>query len=190
MNWTRPAFRTGTRRGSVAIMVAVLLTVLMATVAISVDGGMLMAQRRQVQSTADAAAMAAACVMYENYPIYLQTGNFPVSAARKAAQDVALANGIDYNAANTQFTVNVPPQSGPYSDPTKFPGPREPLRHRRTPEGEQVIRSRPAPTASPWGPSYRTSPMAIRLPSSRPVREMAACITWPVAASPPMGPTW
>jgi Putative Flp pilus-assembly TadE/G-like len=100
----------------------VLLTVMMAIVAIAVDGGMLMAQRRQVQGTADAAAMAAACVLYQNYPNYLQTGSFPVSTARKAALDVALANGIDSNASNTQVTVNIPPLSGPYADQTKYPG--------------------------------------------------------------------
>jgi hypothetical protein len=95
---------------------------MMSFVAIAVDGGMLMAQRRQVQATADAAAMAAACVLYENFPNYVQTGSFPVGAAQKAAQDMALANGVDANAPNTQVIVNIPPQSGPYSDPNKFPG--------------------------------------------------------------------
>jgi hypothetical protein len=103
-------------------MVAVLLTALMATVAMSVDGGMLMAQRRQIQATADAAAMAAACISFESYPDYLQTGNFPSSAITKGARDMAVANGIDAGSVNSQVTVNMPPLSGNYTDPSLYAG--------------------------------------------------------------------
>ena len=110
------------RRGTTAVIVAVMLTVIMSFLAVAVDGGMLMTKRRDVQSTADAAAMAAACVLYENYPNFLSNGTMPVSQAQSAARAVASANGIDYTAANTTVDVNIPPTSGPYANASLYPG--------------------------------------------------------------------
>jgi hypothetical protein len=90
----------------------------MSFVAIAVDGGALMSTRREVQSAADAAAMAAACILYENYPDYLHNGNQQISQARSAAQTVAQANGFD----SSTVTVNIPPQNGPYTDASIYPG--------------------------------------------------------------------
>ncbi len=56
------------RRGTVAVIVAVCAVVLLSFVGISVDGGVLFNEKRRAQATADAAAMAAASVLYENYP--------------------------------------------------------------------------------------------------------------------------
>lgn len=110
------------RRGTVAVIVAVMLTGIMAVVALAVDGGMLMSESRHAQATADAAAMAAACILYKNYPSYIQDGSFPVSAAQQAAYNVAKANGVDPNSSNVHVTVNIPPTSGPYTDASKYPG--------------------------------------------------------------------
>jgi hypothetical protein len=110
------------RSGAIAVQFAVLLVILISVLAIAVDGGMLMSERRRAQATADAAAMAAACVLYENYPGYLQTGTFPITSAQQAAYDVASAAGIDHTAAGTTLTVNIPPSSGPYTNQVLYPG--------------------------------------------------------------------
>jgi len=56
----RPIAGRRRRRGIVLVLVAVCLAVILAFVAIAIDGGNLLEQRRQVQATADAAALAAA----------------------------------------------------------------------------------------------------------------------------------
>ena len=48
------------RKGTVVVVVAISLTALLAFVALSIDGGLLVDKRRQVQSASDAAALAAA----------------------------------------------------------------------------------------------------------------------------------
>lgn len=101
------------RRGAVAVLVAVCLTVLVGVAAIAIDGGMLLSQRRHAQMTADAAAMAAACVLYENYPVDLGQGN--IGNPTGAAQDVASANGYSNDGVTSTVTVNIPPLSGPYA---------------------------------------------------------------------------
>jgi hypothetical protein len=122
MTLIQRSLRPAVRRGSVAVLCTVLLTALIAVVAIAVDGGMLFSERRHAQATADAAAMAAACVLYEAYPQYLTTGTFPIKDARIAAHAVAKANGVNHTAPNTTVAVNVPPTSGPYMDASAFPG--------------------------------------------------------------------
>src|SRR5436305_1327936 len=81
------------RRGAVAVLVAVCLTALLGVVVLAVEGGVLLAEKRHVQATADAAAMAAACVLYDYYPVNNDTG--PVDTAKQAALDMAKANGCD-----------------------------------------------------------------------------------------------
>ena len=53
-------------QGQALVLFALALTVLIGFVALSVDAGFLMAERRQVQAAADAGAMAAAVAMREN----------------------------------------------------------------------------------------------------------------------------
>jgi Flp pilus assembly protein TadG len=56
------------RSGAVIVLVALCLIAMLGIVAISLDGGFLLDQRRRLQSAADAAALAAAIDLYINYP--------------------------------------------------------------------------------------------------------------------------
>jgi hypothetical protein len=94
-------------------MVAVSLTTLMGFVALSLDGGMLLDQRRKLQSTGDAAALAAAGKLYYNSSYDL--GYDPAGTAKQAALDTASANGYQ-NGVNCTVTVNIPPQSGTFKN--------------------------------------------------------------------------
>jgi hypothetical protein len=102
-----------TRRGIVAVFVAFALTGLLGVVAISVDGGMLYLQLRKGRTTADAAAMAAACELFRNYPKH--KGKDPGNDAKNAALAVAAANGYTDDGTNSTVTVNIPPKSGAYA---------------------------------------------------------------------------
>ncbi len=86
------------RRGTVAVLVALLLPVIIGVAALSLDGGMLFLQRRQAQSIADAAALGGAYAMY-------QGSNF--SAAQTAAIAVGTQNGVTIS--SSQVTQ---PQTG------------------------------------------------------------------------------
>jgi hypothetical protein len=100
------------RRGIVLILVAVGLITLISVVALTVDGGVLQLKYREARANADAAAMAAACVLYEEYPKY--GGNDIDKNAYKAALANAASNGITNDKVNSAIVVNIPPLSGPY----------------------------------------------------------------------------
>jgi Flp pilus assembly protein TadG len=104
-----PAHR---RRGTVALLVAVCLTLLLAIVAIALDGGALFSERRHAQAVADAAGLAAACDLYNNYP--LNQGTDPAGSAAKSALATASANGYGNDGNASVVTVNIPPQAGDY----------------------------------------------------------------------------
>lgn len=102
--------RTRTRHGAVALMVVLCLTVIMGIAAICLDGGLLLDQRRHVQSVADAAALAAASDLYSNYRT---NGGADInSTARASALATALANGCANDGKKSTVTVNIPPTSG------------------------------------------------------------------------------
>jgi len=119
------------RRGSVCVIVAVCAIVMVSIVAITLDGGTLQTERRRAQNVADAAAMAAASVLYEHYP--RDQGKDPNNLARDAAFDYAKSNGYanDFstkgggdgqgeqsvvdNSNRSLVEVNIPPKSGPYA---------------------------------------------------------------------------
>lgn len=101
------------RRGTVAVLVAVCLTLLMSLVALAVDGGMLFTDRRQAQATADAAALAAATVLYANYPVY--QGVDQDGSAAQTAFAIAAENGYTNDGTHSTVTVNIPPASGIYA---------------------------------------------------------------------------
>jgi Flp pilus assembly protein TadG len=101
------------RRGNVTVLTAVSLVMLLSAVALSVDGGMLLDRRRQVQATADAAALAASGDLYSRYRT--NYGLDPNGTARRAALEVAAANGCVHGKGCT-VTVNVPPASGRFKD--------------------------------------------------------------------------
>jgi Flp pilus assembly protein TadG len=89
------------RRGMVTAQIALSMGVLMGMLALLVDGGLMLAERRHAQATADAAALAAASAIY--------TG----SAGSASATTVASDNG--YTSSNSTVTVNNPPQSGNFT---------------------------------------------------------------------------
>lgn len=101
------------RRGIIAVFVALCLVSLIGIVAIGIDGGMLYLDLRTARMTADAAAMAAACELYQNYPTY-QGVDKPGTAAA-AAFTAAAANGFSNDGVTSTVTVNIPPQSGIYT---------------------------------------------------------------------------
>jgi hypothetical protein len=105
------------RRGIVAILVAVSLVAILAVVAISLDGGLLLDNRRSVQAAADAAALAAAADLYANWSTNqgLDTGG----TANASALSVAKANGYANDGTTSVVTVNLSPNNyldGPKKD--------------------------------------------------------------------------
>jgi Putative Flp pilus-assembly TadE/G-like len=100
------------RSGTVAVHLAVCLVAIMSVLAFSLDGGLLLAQRRQVQAAADAAALAAAADLYYHYFEYngLDVGG----SARKSALATAAANGYAHNDVDVKVTVRIPPTTGDY----------------------------------------------------------------------------
>src|SRR5215831_13559570 len=101
------------RRGTIAVLTAVCLTVILAALAIALDGGTLLAERRHAQAGADAAALAAACDLYDNY--WINSGTDPSGTARASALDTARANGYENDGTHSVVTVNLPPRSGDYA---------------------------------------------------------------------------
>src|SRR4051794_13672683 len=101
------------RRGAVAVMVAICLTAIMGGMALALDGGLLLDQRRRTQAAADAAALAAADTLYSNY----QNGNgYDQGGARASALSYASANGYSNDGSRSIVTVNIPPSSGSYAN--------------------------------------------------------------------------
>lgn len=87
------------------------MIVILSCVALSLDGGILMDDRRQVQSVADSAALAAASDIYANwftngdaYQGFDPNGT-AINAALATAADNGYANGIN----GCTVTVNIPP---------------------------------------------------------------------------------
>jgi Putative Flp pilus-assembly TadE/G-like len=97
-----------TRNGAVTPWVVLSLMVIVGVVAITMDGGRIMEERRHAQATADAAALAGAVQLYNNF---FQTK----SPAANAALSVAAANGYSNDGVNSIVTVNVPPLTGAFA---------------------------------------------------------------------------
>ncbi|MFN4260922.1 MAG: pilus assembly protein TadG-related protein [Gemmataceae bacterium] len=108
---TPPA--AGRRDGYMVVFLFVCLVALLGILAISLDGGSLLSERRHAQAAADAAALAAASDLYKYY--WEHSGADPNGSARSSALRTAARNGFDNNDATTTVTVNLPPQSGPYA---------------------------------------------------------------------------
>jgi hypothetical protein len=110
-----PAPRT--RRGAIAVKVAFCMPVFVGIVAMAVDGGLLFDKRRQAQSAADAAAMAAACELYKTYTSPFASARGVDTSDQKAvnhARAIAAANGFvhDPDGGVCTVEVNIPPTSG------------------------------------------------------------------------------
>lgn len=106
------------RRGAVAVWVVVSLAVLLGVVAITMDGGRMMDERHQAQAAADAAALAAAGDLYENYTA--NKGADPLGTAAARARVLAAANGYADDGVRPVVTVNIPPASGPFAGKTDY----------------------------------------------------------------------
>jgi Flp pilus assembly protein TadG len=107
--------RRNIRRGSIVVLVAACLIVIMAFVAIAIDGGVLVEQRRKSQATADAAALAAATDLFNKYPV--NKGFDAQVTATAAAQSIAAANGYANDETTSIVTTRTSPQTylgGPY----------------------------------------------------------------------------
>src|SRR5271166_5840892 len=112
-----------TRRGMVAAQVVLCLSVLMAMLAVVADGGLLLAERRHAQATADATALAAASDLYAKWNPNL--GTDPSGTALASALDVAAANGYTNDGTTSKVTVNISPakySGGPNAGTTLPPG--------------------------------------------------------------------
>jgi Flp pilus assembly protein TadG len=110
--------RFAPRRAKVAALVALCLVPVMGFVAIAVDGGNLMSDRRQAQRAADCAALAAATDFYKNWPT--QAGSDPSGTAKQSALTTAKANGYNNDGTNSTVTVNIPPTSGTFAGKTGY----------------------------------------------------------------------
>ena len=90
---------------------------------LAIDGGLLLAERRQVQATADASALAAAIDLYNNWS--LNSGADPNGTAATSAQNTAADNGFTDQSNNVTVKVHIPPgvQEG---QTIRIPGQGEP----------------------------------------------------------------
>jgi hypothetical protein len=86
---------------------------MLSVVALALDGGILQDRKRRAQATADAAALAAAAVLYENYPT--NQGVDVGGTAAAAAYAFAAENGFNNDGVTSSVIVNIPPLSGPYT---------------------------------------------------------------------------
>ena len=99
------------RRGISLVLVVVSLVALMGVLAISLEGGLLLAERRNALATADAAAESAAADLY--YHHYVNFGKDSAGTGKATALYVANLNGYDNDGVKNKVTVNIPPLSGP-----------------------------------------------------------------------------
>jgi hypothetical protein len=93
--------------------VALCLIGVIGVVAIAVDGGVLLTEKRHAQAVADAAAMAASSDLLQNYAAY--QGLDPNGTAKASALATAAANGYTNDGVTSTVTVNIPPKSGDYA---------------------------------------------------------------------------
>src|SRR5436309_1127400 len=80
------------RRGNVVALVAVSLIPILGVMAIAVDGGMLLSDRRAAQRAADSAALAAAVDLFTKQNT--TAGTDPNGTAKQSALTTAVANGF------------------------------------------------------------------------------------------------
>src|SRR5271169_2963692 len=103
----RSSAAAGRRAGAVIAWLVVCLSVIVAIVALGMDGGRLMEERRAVQAAVDAAALAAANDLYANYQ--QNQGTDPNGTASAAALASAQSNGYANDGSASVVTVHIPP---------------------------------------------------------------------------------
>jgi hypothetical protein len=97
------------RHGAVVAWLVVCMSVIVGIVALVLDGGRMMQERRTAQMLCDTATLAAANDLYANYT--LNQGRDPSGSALAAALASVAANG----GGNATVTVNIPPQAGAFA---------------------------------------------------------------------------
>src|SRR5260370_1080416 len=107
--------RQNKRRGMVAVLVVISLTVLVGVAAIALDGGMALTERRRAQDVADAAALAAASDLFAHFQS--NQGEDTNGTAQASALSNAAANGYKNDGTKSIVTVRVSPAQPVVSDP-------------------------------------------------------------------------
>lgn len=102
--------RKSVREGKVVVLVAVSLVAVVSMLALSLDGGNLLSERRHAQAVADAAALSAAGDLYYKY--WAESGWDPQGTARQFALTTAANNGYTNDGVESVVTVHIPPQTG------------------------------------------------------------------------------
>ncbi len=92
------------RRGSVAIQIGILMTILIGMAGLGTEIPYLMFKQRQLQTAADSAALSAAVALTAGYPDITTEAN-----------GVTAALGFVNGTGNVTVTVNNPPKSGNYT---------------------------------------------------------------------------
>lgn len=106
-HFERTAARRDPEAGQSTVVVAFAVVVLLSFLALAIDVGYLRYQRRQIQTAADAAALAGAS----------ELAYADVTAAAKAD---SAANGYTNGTNGVTVTVNNPPQSGPHTGDSNY----------------------------------------------------------------------
>ena len=101
------------RKGAVAVVVAVSLIGILGVIALSLDGGILLDKRRQVQAVADAAAYAGASELFKT--TFTNHGYDKDGSIALYVKDVAKANGFEDGKDGVSVQAHIPPQSGPFA---------------------------------------------------------------------------
>ncbi len=92
------------------VLAALVMVPLVSLLALTLEGGAIMAERRRAQAIADAAALSAACDLSNNYGT--NAGLDPNHTAQASALLTANACGYSNDGTTSTVTVNVPPLSG------------------------------------------------------------------------------
>src|SRR6476660_9186780 len=100
------------REGMVVVGVAVSLVGILAIIALTLDGGLAMDKRRQLQVTADAAAYAGGCELFK--ATFTTAGLDPTGTIATHVKKVAKANGFEDGVGGVSVVVHIPPTSGPF----------------------------------------------------------------------------
>jgi hypothetical protein len=100
------------RSGTVLVMFTVCLIAIMGLMALVIDGGLLRAEQIGAQAVSDAAALAGARQLYQNYSA--SNGQDTNGSAATAALAIAADNGYANDGVNSIVEVNIPPASGQY----------------------------------------------------------------------------
>jgi len=96
--------RRSSRRGSVAIQMAIMMTVLIGMAGLGTEVPYMMYKHRQMQTAADSAALGAAVALTQGYP-----------DIATEADGIAAALGFTNGTGSVTVTVNNPPKSGNYT---------------------------------------------------------------------------